>query len=205
MKRSIRLAVSVLCVVCLLAESTQAGKYNSKLDIGKPAPGWEELPGVDGKTHSRSDLKDKEFVVVVFHSCSCDVAEEYEGRIKRFTERFAAPRHSVAVVAINVSKLEEDRLPAMKKRAERHEIAREFGAIWTPEFFILDRNRNVAYMGGMDDTSAEEFVKHRYLEDAMQTLLNGKPPEVRETPPIGCRIRFERMPRRGARPPRESP
>lgn len=186
----------------------QAGKYNAVLDIGDPAPAWNDLPGVDGKTHSLSDLKDKEFVVVVFHSCSCDVAEEYEGRIKAYARKYGGNEGRVAVVAINVSKDEEDRLPAMKKRAKEHafnfsylfdesqKTAREFGALWTPEFFVLNREREVVYMGGLDDRSAIRFVKHRYLEEATAALLSGKQPEVQETPAIGCRINLERKRRK---------
>ena len=216
MKSGRRLAFCGLLCLCLTARISNAGKYNSKLDIGDPAPVWKDLPGVDGNTHSLVDLKEKDFVVVFFHSCSCDVAEEYEPRIKDFSDKFAGPEGKVAVVAINVSKLAEDRLPAMKERAEKHEfnfsylfdesqqIAREYGAVWTPEFFILDRERKIAYMGGIDDTSAIEFVKHHYLEDAVQALLKGETPEVRETPPIGCRIRFERQRRRAPRPAKEN-
>lgn len=185
-----------------------AGKYNAVLDIGDPAPVWKDLPGVDGKIHSLSDLKDKELVVVVFHSCSCDVAEEYEDRIKAYTRKYGGKDGRVAVVAINVSKDEEDRLPAMTKRAKEHAfnfpylfdesqtIARKFGALWTPEFFILNREREVVYMGGLDDRSAIRFVKHRYLEEATAALLSGKQPEVQETPAIGCRINLERKRRK---------
>lgn len=210
-----RFAIVCLAALLLTSGRAEAGKYNSKLEIGDPAPVWKELPGVDGKTHSLSDLKKKDFVVVVFHSCSCDVAEEYEDRIKQLTDKFAGPQQSVAVVAINVSKLEEDLLPAMKERAKKHEfnfsylfdesqqIARAFGAVWTPEFFILDRERKIAYMGGMDDTSAAEFVKHHYLKNALTALSKGEAPEIRETPPIGCRIRYERERRRSPRPAKE--
>jgi peroxiredoxin len=200
--------VIALSIVLLFCPPLQAGKYNAVLDIGDPAPVWKDLPGVDGKTHSLSDVKDKDFVVVVFHSCSCDVAEEYENRIKAYTRKYGGKDGRVAVVAINVSKDEEDRLPAMKKRAKEHafnflylfdesqQTARKFGALWTPEFFILNRERQVVYMGGMDDRSAIRFVKHRYLEDATTALLAGQRPEVQETPAIGCRIKLERKRRK---------
>ena len=194
----------VLSLFLFLATTLSAGEFNAVLDIGDPAPVWKDLPGVDGKTHSLADLKDKDFVIVVFHSCSCDVAEEYEPRIKDFVEQHAGPDSKTALVAINVSRLEEDRLPAMKQRAKAHQfnfpylfdesqqIARDYGALWTPEFFILDRERKIAYMGGIDDTSALEFVKHQYLADALVALQQGKKPPLAETAAIGCRIRYER-------------
>lgn len=187
----------------ICSTSLEAGQYNAVRDIGDPAPAWKNLPGVDGKTHSLSDLKDKELVVVIFHSCSCDVAEEYEDRIKAYAEKYGKDGR-VAVVAINVSRDEEDRLPAMKFRAKEHtfnffylfdesqKTAREFGAVWTPEFFILNKERKIAYMGSLDDKSAVRFVTEHYLEDATNALLEGKTPEVTETPAIGCRIKVER-------------
>ena len=207
MSRELILIVSLLSLL-ILDQSLSAGKYNPVREIGDPAPAWTNLPGVDGKTHSLSDLKGKELVVVVFHSCSCDVAEEYEDRIKTFTAKYGGKNGRVAVVAINVSKDEEDRLPAMKSRAKEHafnfpylfdesqKTAREFGALWTPEFFILNKERKIAYMGGLDDRSAIRFVKNRYLEDATDALLSGKQPDIQESPAIGCRINMERARRR---------
>ncbi|MBD3675792.1 MAG: thioredoxin family protein [Planctomycetaceae bacterium] len=190
------------------AASADAGKYNMVLSIGDDAPAWSELPGVDGEKHSLADLKDFPYVVVVFFSNSCDVAEVYEERIKKIVETYGGQKKQVAVVAINVSKEEEDLLPAMKKRAKEHhfnfgylfdesqQIAKKYGALWTPEFFVLDPDRKIAYMGGYDDTSASQFVKHHYLMDALQALTNGKKPEIQETPAIGCLIKFERKRRR---------
>lgn len=210
MSRNLILMLTLLSVA-VLNQSLTAGKYNAVRDIGDPAPAWKNLPGVDGKTHSLSDLKDKELVVVVFHSCSCDVAEAYEDRMKAFTAKYAGKDGRVAVVAINVSQEEEDRLPAMKTRAKQHEFnfpylfdesqqtAREFGALWTPEFFILNKERKIAYMGGLDDRSAIRLVKHRYLEEATDALLAGKLPKIQEAPAIGCRIRVKRERRRKPR------
>jgi len=197
-----------ICMALWAGPGLQAGKYNAVRDIGDPAPVWKDLPGADGKTHSLSDLKDKELVVVVFHSCSCDVAEEYEERIKAYSAKYGGAEGRVAVVAINVSKDEEDLLPAMKKRAKEHafnfpylfdesqKIARGFGALWTPEFFILNRKREIVYMGGLDDRSEIRFVKNRYLEDATEALLSGRQPQVQEAPAIGCRIKLERARRK---------
>jgi len=198
----------LLVIAVVSFSSAEAGKYNAVLSIGDDAPVWENLPGVDGKNHSLDDLKQTPFIVVVFFSNSCDVAEVYEGRIKAIVEKFGGKTGKVKVVAINVSREDEDRLPAMKQRAKDHEfnfsylfdesqeIAREFGAIWTPEFFVLNSERKVVYMGGCDDTSAEKFVKHHYLVDALTALIAGESPEITETPAIGCHIKLERKRRR---------
>ena len=43
-------------------------------------------------------------MVVVFHSCSCDVAEEYEDRIKAYTKEFGGEEGRVAFDIDNFGK-----------------------------------------------------------------------------------------------------
>jgi hypothetical protein len=62
----------------------------------------------------------------------------------------------------------------------------------TPEFFVLDKQRRIRYMGGMDDASEPAKVKAHYLEDALDALLAGQSVQVDETPPVGCMIRSQR-------------
>jgi thiol-disulfide isomerase/thioredoxin len=182
----------------------EAGKYNRVLSIGDAAPEWKDLPGVDGRRLSLSDLADKELVVLVFTCNSCPYAVDYEDRLVAFHEKYGEHPQRVALVAVNVNQIEEDRLPAMIERAEAkgfrfpylydesQRIAKDYGAIRTPEFIVLDKDRKVAYMGAMDDSSDIRKVKLRYLEEAVDALLNGKKPGLVETPPIGCAIRFVR-------------
>ncbi len=204
----IRSAV-VLAVVSLSCASAVAGKYNPVLKIGDKAPAWTELEGIDGKRHSLTDLVDKELVVVVFTCNSCPVATDYEDRILSFSKKFAGPGGKVGLVAINVNTLPEDRLPKMKERAqakgfdfpylydETQQIGKAFGAAFTPEFFVLDRQRTVVYMGGMDDSSQVDAVKNQYLEPAVEAVLAGRSPQTTEAPAIGCRVRYARERRSG--------
>jgi peroxiredoxin len=191
-------------VLSVVAAPAWAGKYNEVLSIGQPAPAWTDLEGVDGKRHSLADLADKELVVVVFTCNSCPVATDYEDRIVAFSKKFAMPGGRVGLVAINVNTIAEDRLPKMKERAEAkgfdfsylydetQKIGKAFGAAFTPEFFVLDRQRRVVYMGGMDDSSQADAVKNRYLDSAVEALLSGREPATPETTAIGCRIRYSR-------------
>jgi len=184
-----------------------AGEYNPVLSIGDPAPAWKDLPGIDGKTHSLSDLQQSKAVVLVFTCNSCPYAIDYENRIIALTKQFAA--QEVAVVAINVNKVPEDSFDEMKARAksqgfnfaylydETQKIARDYGATYTPEFFILDQQRKIAYMGALDDSPAADKVREQHVAAALTALLDGKQPKVTETVAIGCQIRWERK-RRGS-------
>jgi peroxiredoxin len=201
-------SVLALFVALVICSPSMAGKYNSVLNIGDQAPAWRDLQGTDGKRHSLDDLKDKDVVVVVFTCNSCPVATDYEDRILAFSKKFAGAGSRVGLTAINVNTVAEDQLPKMQERAASkgfdfpylydpsQQIGKAFGAAFTPEFFVLDRERRVVYMGGMDDSSQAAAVKRNYLDSAAQAALVGKQPEISETPSIGCRIRYGRERRR---------
>src|SRR6059058_236076 len=108
----------VLASFLTLLGTARAGLFNKVVSIGDPAPAWTELPGVDGKAHSLSDLKNKDVVVVVFTCNSCPVAEGYEDRIIAFDKKYCGPDKKIALVAINANTIPEDRLPAMRARAK---------------------------------------------------------------------------------------
>jgi peroxiredoxin len=189
-------------VILAFAAAAPAGEFNEKLKIGDAAPAWTALPGVDGKPHALADLKDKQAVVVIFTCNSCPVAAGYEDRIIAFTKKHAGPDAPVAVVAINVNTIEADRLDKMQERAkekafpyaylydETQKIAKDFGATYTPEFFILDKDRKIAYMGAMDDISPPRAESKHYLDDAVEAVLAGRKPAPGETRARGCMIRF---------------
>jgi peroxiredoxin len=193
-----------LFALVMLGGALWAGQYNDKLNIGDAAPAWADLPGTDGKKQALSDLKDKDVVVVVFTCCSCPAAGDYEERILAFARKYAGPGDKVALVAVNVNTGEEDRLPQMTARAkkksypfpylfdESQKIGRDYGAQYTPEFFVLDKARKVVYMGAMDDRDDPAKVKEHYLEEAVRAALKGEKPATTETVARGCRIPYQR-------------
>lgn len=191
-------------VLCGLLNSPLAADDEKPFKIGDPAPVWTNLPGIDGKKHSLADLKDKDVVVVVFTCNSCVIAEDYEARIFAFHKKHCGPDKKVALVAINVNVIPEDRLPKMKERAEAkgftfpylfdetQKIGREFDANVTPEFFVFGKDRKLVYKGAMDDRNSEKLAKINYLEPAVAAALKGERPAVNETLGRGCKIRYLR-------------
>jgi peroxiredoxin len=198
-----RLWMVVSFAVGLMAVGAFGGQYNPTRNIGDTVSSWENLAGVDGKRHSWSEYANVDFLVVVFTCNSCPYAVDYEERINAFAKRLQQTEDRVRLIAINSNTIPEDSLTAMQRRAkeqqfvfpylfdESQEIARSFGAVRTPEFFVLDKQRRIRYMGGMDDASEPAKVKARYLEDALDALLAGQSVQVAETPPVGCMIRSQ--------------
>ncbi len=196
--------IRALLVLMISAAPAMTGEFNKKLNPGDPAPSWKDLPGTDGKTHSLSDLTGKDVVVVVFLCNSCPIANDYENRINEFAKQHAGPDSKVALIAINVNTIPDDRLDKMKVRAakkkyafpylydESQKIAKEFGANYTPEFFVLNKDRKVVYMGAMDDKSNEAEAKTNFLEPAVTAALKSEAFPKGETLARGCMIRWKK-------------
>ena len=186
----------------LLGTVANAGQFNSALSIGDDAPAWTDLPGTDGKKHALADLSEKDVVVVVFTCNSCPAAESYEDRIIAFAKKYCGANDKVALVAINVNTVPEDRLEPMTERAkekgftfpylydESQKIGKKYGAGFTPEFFVMNKARKIVYIGAMDDRSPPNVVKNTYLESAVQAALKGEKPSVAETQARGCKVRY---------------
>jgi len=202
----IRYATALVAVVGLaaLAGTAEAGKYNKKLNIGDAAPVFSGLEGTDGRSHSLADFKDKDVLVVAITTNHCPVAVGYEDRLVNFAKKHAGPDSKVGFIAINVNTGEEDRLPKMTERAKdkgftfpyafdpSQKIARDLGALRTPEFFVFNKDRKLVYMGAFDDNMDDGKVSAHYVEDAVKAALHGETPKVQETAPKGCGIQFNR-------------
>jgi hypothetical protein len=85
------------------------------------------------------------------------------------------------------------KFPFAYLRDDNQQIAKAYGASVTPEFFVLDKNRRVVYMGALDDATDPAAVKVNYVEEAIAASLSGKKPEVTETVARGCLVRYGRQ------------
>ena len=180
---------------------------NDKVKIGDKAPTFSGIPAVSAtgeqSSLTLSDLKD-DVVVLVFLANHCPAVLGVEDRLNEFTTAYKDK--GVRVVGVCVADQEGDKLPAVAKRItdkndakinylyghdESQAIGKAYGARTTPTFFVLDKNRNVQYIGAFDDNPKEEKVSKHYVKDAVDALLAGKTPEVTETKAPGCGIGYK--------------
>jgi|SRR5579864_4621283 len=192
-----------LAGIALIASTAFAGKYNLKVSVGDKAPAFASIPAVMGEKDqslSLSDLKDN-VVVLVFLANHCPVVTAYEDRIIDFANDYKGK--GVKVVGVCVNDLDSDRLPQIKVRVkekgypfvygydESQKIGKEYGAVVTPQFFVLDKDRVIRYTGLMDDNQNESKVAKNYLRDAVDAVLNGSEPPVTETRAVGCSVKYK--------------
>jgi peroxiredoxin len=193
-----------LAGLALIASPALAGKYNKVVSVGEQAPTFSGIPAVSGDQDTSISLDDikEDVIVLVFLGNHCPVVRAYEDRIIDFTDDYKGK--GVKVVGVSVNDLDSDRLPAIKDYIKEHksnyvygydesqQIGRAYGATNTPQFFVLDKARTIRYMGAMDDSQNKAKVKKTYLRDAVDAVLNGESPEVSETRPVGCGVKYKR-------------
>lgn len=174
------------------------------LKIGSNAPGF-DLPNIDGKRYSLNSLADKKALIIIFSCNHCPYVQAYEGRIKQIQDEYKDK--GVTVVAINSNEdknYPDDSFENMKKRAaeqkfnflylrdEDQSVARAYDATHTPEIFLFDKERKLAFHGKIDDNWQEpNKVQNHYLINSLDELLTGKEISVPETFTIGCTIKWK--------------
>lgn len=173
------------------------------LRIGSEAPDF-ELKGTDEKVYSLDSFKNNEALIVVFSCNHCPYVRAYEDRIIAIQNDFKNKAAFVAINSNDADNYPEDSFEKMKERAdekgfnfpylrdEDQSVAKAYDATHTPEIFLFDKNRKLAFHGKIDDNWREpEDVKQNYLREALGELLEGKQISVPETFTIGCTIKWK--------------
>ncbi len=196
--------VNITALSVVVACTCQAEETAKPPGIGDKAPTWKNLDGTDGQKHSLADLAAMDVVVVCFTCNSCPYSTDYEQRMIDFQKKYSADKQNVQLVAINANAVAADSLEKMKDRAKKQSfnfpylrdetqaVARAFDAIYTPEFFVLNKDRKIIFRGAMDDSTKAENVKINYVDLAVQATLAGETPKTTTVGARGCAIRFKR-------------
>jgi peroxiredoxin len=199
-ERRVMFLALVFGMTMTAGKTGQAAKFNRKVDVGKPAPVWKKLAGVDGRTHNLSDYKNAKVLVIAFMCNQCEVSQAYEDRFIALAKEFKPSQ--VALVGISCSLLPPDRLDKMVERAKKQrfnfdyltdpsqQVGKDYGATVTPQLFVLDQSRNIAYMGRFDDSLYADDVHRRFVDEAVRAILAGKEPDPSETRSTGCAIEY---------------
>ena len=75
---------------------------------------------------------------------------------------------------------------------ESQEVARKYGALRTPHFYLFDQNHKLIYCGrGVDSPRDSSKITVNDLENALEEYLAGKSISTPLTNPIGCNVKWE--------------
>jgi len=174
------------------------------LEIGETAPDF-SLPATDGKTYALGDFADSPWLVVFFTCNHCPYVTGSDEVTRATAERFA--EDGVRFVGINsnsaqthpdddfdgmVQRMAEHRFPWVYLHDKSQEVAKAYGALRTPHFFVFDRDRKLVYTGrGVDSPRDTSTMTVNDLERALVEATGGKPISVPLTNPIGCNVKWD--------------
>ncbi|WP_292949898.1 thioredoxin family protein [Olleya sp. UBA1516] len=205
MKKIFKLTLVLVVIITVSAFTTKTNSTDSGYKIGDVATDF-ELENIDGNVVSLSDFEDAKGFIVVFTCNTCPYAVAYEDRVQGLNKKYADLGYPViAIMPNNTTVKPGDNMEAMKTRAKEkgftfpylmdagQDIYPQYGATKTPHVYVLQKEQKgnvVKYIGAIDDNYQDaNAVKTKYVEDAVDALLNNKEVKINETKAIGCSIK----------------
>lgn len=185
--------------------------YSEMLELGIQAPLF-DLPAANpdvnhdsGPRRSLDDFAEAEVLVVVFTCNHCPYAKHVENALIRTALTYA--ERGVAFVAISSNDPDqygEDSFESMARRAreksypfpylfdEKQEVARAYRAVCTPDFFVFDSDRKLAYRGRFDETRpGRGEATGTDLITGIDELLETGEVTIEQRPSMGCNIKWK--------------
>jgi peroxiredoxin len=173
------------------------------VELGTPAPDF-SLPSVTGETVSLSDLDGSPALLVAFICNHCPYVRHVEHELARLVSGHDGLA-TVAISANDVDNYPDDDVPHLAEQARRagftfpylydetQEVARAYGAVCTPDLFLYDADRRLAYRGAFDETRPDSGrqADGSLLAAAIELVLTGEAVPQPHRPSIGCSIKWK--------------
>jgi hypothetical protein len=189
----LRLESSALILLATLALALPSG-------VSQSPPAFAPVRDTDGR---QLDLlaHDTLAAVLFFVTNDCPITNSYVPEINRIIADYQ-PR-KVAFYAVYTDPALS--IPAIRKHARefglriplipdpRHQLVHKVGATVTPEAAVLERGGKLVYLGRIDDMYVDLGKRRpaptqRYLRQALDAVLSGKPVAIPRVAPVGCFI-----------------
>ncbi len=174
------------------------------LQIGSAAPDF-KLKATDGRFYGLSDYASNPYLVVFFTCNHCPYVLGSDEITMQTALKFK--EKGVGFVAINsnsantyreddfehmIKRMDQYRFPWAYLHDEKQDIARNYGALRTPHFYVFDRERRLVYTGrGLDNPREGKKSKVNDLDRVLGELTDGREISIKLTNPLGCNIKWE--------------
>jgi len=178
---------------------------STMLELGTPAPDFALPDVVSGDTISLDTFAGKPALVVMFICQHCPFVKHVQDELARLGHDYAPQNVGILAVSANsVQTHPQDAPEHLKAMAETlhfnfpycydetQEMTKAYTAACTPDFFVFDGDRKLAYRGQLDDSRPgnDVPVTGKDLRDAIDTVLAGNPLSPEQKPSIGCNIKW---------------
>jgi peroxiredoxin len=174
-------------------------------DLGTEAPDFHLPDVVSGGTVTRDTVAGDKGLLVMFICRHCPFVKHVQGELGRIGREYRG--RGVGIIAISANDAAthpEDAPESLKQMAqelgfefpyaydESQDVARAYGAVCTPDFFLYDASHRLVYRGQLDDSRPGNGrpVTGRDLRAALDALLAGQPVAPEQKASIGCNIKW---------------
>ncbi|MFP4512997.1 MAG: thioredoxin family protein [Acidimicrobiales bacterium] len=174
------------------------------LDLGTVAPDF-DLADPDGNRVTRDDAAGEHGLLVAFVCNHCPYVKHVGRELGLLTQRWMS--RGVGVVGINSNDPEaypDDAPDTMAAAArgwgwdfpylvdETQQVAKDYRAACTPDFFLFDRDLRLVYRGQMDESrpGSDVPVTGADLDAAVKAVIAGEAVPADQAPSMGCSIKW---------------
>ena len=173
------------------------------LEIGESAPNF-KLPATDGNTYQLSDYSDAKVLVIFFTCNHCPFVTGSDEVTRETAIKFSDPGVKFVGISSNsittypeddfdhmVSRMNEHQFPWTYLFDESQDVARAYGALRTPHFYVFDGDRKLIYTGrAVDNPKGTDKMTVNDLDNALSEHLSVQAISNPVTNPIGCNVKW---------------
>lgn len=178
---------------------------STMLALGTQAPDFALPDVVTGKTVAPGDFAGCKALLVMFICRHCPYVVHVREELARIGKDYTGKGAGIVAICANDAENYPDDAPEKLKAMalesgftfplchdESQAVAKAFTAACTPDFFLFDANRKLAYRGQLDDSRpGGNAPDGRDLRAALDAVLAGKPADPDQKPGIGCNIKWK--------------
>jgi len=176
------------------------------LALGTPAPEFRLPDAVSGKEIALDSFSDRKALLVMFICRHCPYVQHIKEELARLGRDYLPKGAGIVAISSNdAAHYPDDAPPKLKEMAqelgfnfpfchdESQQTAKVYSAACTPDFFVFDAQRRLAYRGQLDDSRPGNGkpVTGKDLRAALDVVLAGKAPPSDQKPSIGCNIKWK--------------
>ncbi|WP_310426727.1 thioredoxin family protein [Chamaesiphon sp. VAR_48_metabat_135_sub] len=178
---------------------------STMLPLGVSAPAFNLIDVVSGDSISLDTFTGKKALLVMFISVHCPFVKHVQTQLAQIGKDYSSQGLGLVGISPNdIDKYPDDAPEHLQALAHAEgfnfpvccdtsqAVAKEYTAACTPDFFLFDGDRYLAYRGQLDDSrpSNGKPVTGQDLRQAIESLLAGKEVDPNQRPSIGCNIKW---------------
>jgi len=197
--------IGLRCVFCY--DHSMAATPSTMLELGTPAPDFSLSEVTTGATIALDTFAGNDVLVVMFICHHCPFVKHVKAELAQLGRDYAAKNVALLAISANDPGVSSDDSPEGLKRMasdwglnfpvcfdETQSVAKAYAAACTPDFFVFDKARKLAYRGQLDDSRPgnDKPVTGADLRGAIDALLAGRAASTEQKASIGCNIKWRK-------------